>query len=319
MIVPVYKVEKYLDRCIESIVSQTYTDLEIILVDDGSPDHCPEMCDSWSKKDSRIIVIHKENGGLSDARNTGVRQATGTYVAFVDSDDWIDHDMYSKLYCCIKSTESDIASCGALRVWENGGPQYQLMLHVDKECVLNRSEAMQALIQSTVIIQTVWNKLYKTELIKNIPFEKGKIHEDEYWSWQVIAKASSVAILKDNLYMYFQRDNSIMGNGYTGSPMNIIEAKWQRHCYIKENMPELEGIETVDFLFTCRYECCQILKNESPETQNTYIARMKELIKKTKKSIVYLGSIPVKKVIRAFLIQILFIPVCKIEVLLGIQ
>ena len=178
---------------------------------------------------------------------------------------------------------------------------------------------MQALIQSTVIIQTVWNKLYKTELIKNIPFEKGKIHEDEYWSWQVIAKASSVAILKDNLYMYFQRDNSIMGNGYTGSPMNIIEAKWQRHCYIKENMPELEGIETVDFLFTCRYECCQILKNESPETQNTYIARMKELIKKTKKSIVYLGSIPVKKVIRAFLIQILFIPVCKIEVLLGIQ
>ncbi len=108
VIVPVYKVEAYLNRCVESIVNQSYSNLEIILVDDGSPDRCPEMCDVWSQKDKRIKVIHKENGGLSDARNAGMAIATGTYIGFVDSDDWIDRDFYEKLLLTLKENHAQL-------------------------------------------------------------------------------------------------------------------------------------------------------------------------------------------------------------------
>ena len=124
VIVPVYKVEKYLDRCVQSIVDQTYTNLEIILVDDGSPDNCPKMCDEWAKKDKRIKVIHKQNGGLSDARNAGLEKAKGKYVGFVDSDDYISPIMYEKLYKCIIDNQADMAMCGFSTVDEKGKVTY---------------------------------------------------------------------------------------------------------------------------------------------------------------------------------------------------
>ena len=114
IIIPIYKVEEYLDECISSVINQTYTKLEIILVDDGSPDSCPKMCDDWAKKDSRIRVIHKTNGGLSDARNAGIEVATGEYIAFVDSDDYIKPDMIAKLYAALCKEEADISACGIL-------------------------------------------------------------------------------------------------------------------------------------------------------------------------------------------------------------
>ena len=120
VIVPIYNVEKYVNKCVGSIVNQTYTNLEIILVDDGSPDRCPEICDEWAKKDSRIKVIHKKNGGLSDARNAGMKIASGDYIAFVDSDDWIAPEMYERLLMAIKNDNSDIAACAVKMVWEDG-------------------------------------------------------------------------------------------------------------------------------------------------------------------------------------------------------
>ena len=119
VIVPVYKVEPYLDKCVSSIVNQTHKNLEIILVDDGSPDNCPAMCDAWAEKDSRIRVMHKTNGGLSDARNAGMAVATGELMAFVDSDDWIVPDMYEYLYQRLTEDNSDIAACGVQMVWED--------------------------------------------------------------------------------------------------------------------------------------------------------------------------------------------------------
>ena len=120
VIVPVYKAEKYLNQCIESIVSQTYQNLQIILVDDGSPDNCPAICDDWAKKDRRIVVIHKENGGQSSARNVGLDIARGEYVGFVDADDFIDHDMYEILLHSLVSTNVDIVCCGSRIVNEKG-------------------------------------------------------------------------------------------------------------------------------------------------------------------------------------------------------
>ena len=161
IVVPVYKVEPYLDKCISSIVNQTYKNLEIILVDDGSPDNCPAMCDAWAEKDNRIRVIHKPNGGLSDARNAGMYVATGELMAFVDSDDWIAPDMYEQLYRRLTEDGSDIAACGVQMVW--GDNTLPRMLTRPGNRILSRDEAMQAIIEETWLKQPVWYKLYKSK------------------------------------------------------------------------------------------------------------------------------------------------------------
>ena len=134
VIVPVYKVEKFLDRCVESIVGQTYENLEIILVDDGSPDNCPSMCDKWAEKDSRIKVIHKENGGVSSARNAALDAATGDFIGFVDSDDWIEPDMYESLMMRIDETGKDIAVCSYYSI-EVSGERNECRCIADKAVV----------------------------------------------------------------------------------------------------------------------------------------------------------------------------------------
>ena len=170
VIVPIYKVEEYLDRCVESIVNQTYKSLEIILVDDGSPDNCPQMCDSWAGKDNRIKVVHKENGGLSDARNAGMPFATGEIISFIDSDDWIEFDMFEKMLNRMQADNSDMVSCGVKWVEEDGS----LIRDVTSEDeVLDTTVAMKTLLNDSKLKQHVWNKIYKHNLIKDIPFEKG--------------------------------------------------------------------------------------------------------------------------------------------------
>ena len=162
VIVPVYNVEKYLDKCIQSIVDQTYTNLEIILVDDGSPDNSGAICDEWAEKDNRIKVIHKANGGLSDARNAGLDIATGEYIAFVDSDDYIELDFYDKLYNVIKATNCDISICNLRKVYENNNVSVN-NCDTFEITEYSTTEAMSALIDDK-IRQVVWNKLYKADI-----------------------------------------------------------------------------------------------------------------------------------------------------------
>ena len=159
VIVPVYKVEKYLNRCVNSIINQIYKNLEIILIDDGSPDKCPYICDEWSKRDSRIKVLHKQNGGLSDARNAGLKIATGEFIGFVDSDDWIAPEMYERLLTAIIKDQSDIAECNVKMVWKNN--LQSKMLLQQNNCVLKRDEAQLELLNESKLKQPVWNKLYK--------------------------------------------------------------------------------------------------------------------------------------------------------------
>ena len=211
VIVPVYNVEAYLDKCISSIVNQTYRNLEIILVDDGSPDNCPAMCDAWKEKDSRIVVLHKENGGLSDARNVGMGGA-----------------------------------CERQSAYE----------HVT---VYDRQTAMRLLIQNQ-IKQVVWNKLYRSAQIRDIPFEKGKVHEDEFWTYQVIGRIERFAAIDYIGYDYFQRAGSIMGAGYSPKRLDAVEAKTRRQAYLTEHMPELAPEGARDLLFTCLYHGQQVCK-----------------------------------------------------------
>ena len=252
VIVPVYKVEPYLDKCVSSIVNQTYTNLEIILVDDGSPDSCPTMCDAWAEKDSRIRVIHKPNGGLSDARNAGIVVATGELMAFVDSDDWIASDMYEHLYQRLTEDDSDIAACGGQMVWENISPSRTLTR--EGSCVLNQEEAMRAIIEESWLKQPVWYKLYKTALVRDILFPKGKYHEDVFWSYQAVGRAQRVSVSDHIGYYYLQRGGSIMGEGYSLKRLDAVEAKVQRCAYIQERFPALSPLAVKDLWFTCIYQ-----------------------------------------------------------------
>lgn len=289
VIVPIYKVEQYLNRCIQSITGQSYESLEIILVDDGSPDNCPAMCDEWATKDQRIKVIHKQNGGLSDARNAGVLAASGEYIAFVDSDDWIAPEMMEKLLQRMTETDSDIVSCDAVRVWDDDTP-CRTMIRVNGDYVLDQIDAMKALIQSTHLVQTVWNKLYKSSLVRKVPFEKGKIHEDEYWSWQVISLASRVSTIKEALYYYYQRSDSIIGSGYTGQPLLIVEAKCQRHAFIVSKMPELNDIDTYNLLKTCFYQGVLVQRYESGIRRKLIMTELKKTLRMCKFSKGYLSQ-----------------------------
>ncbi len=270
VIVPVYKVEAYLDECIESIINQTYSNLEIILVDDGSPDNCPEMCDEWSKKDNRIKVIHKANGGLSDARNAGMRIATGEFLTFLDSDDWIDEQYYEVLIDEMVKNDCDIVSGGFTMVFSRDS---QKQITKDKNTVvLNTTEAMVSLIDETIIKQVVWNKIYKHSLVGDILFEVGKCHEDVFWSYQAIGKAQKIAVVDyDGLY-YYQRPDSIMGTDFSIKRLDAVEARANRQSYLEEYFPDLADKGRVNLNFSCMYFAQQALKSmnrtESKEIVN---------------------------------------------------
>ena len=268
VIVPVYGVEAYLDRCVESIVGQTYKNLQIILVDDGSPDHCPAMCDAWAEKDHRVQVMHKKNGGLSDARNAGMAIAAGTLMAFVDGDDYIRSDMYQLLYQNMLENRSDISACGVEMVWDDGTASR--MLTKSGCCIMNTQEAMQAVIDESWLKQPVWYKLYKTALIRDIPFPVGKYHEDVFWTWQVIARANQVSVFDTPCYYYVQRSGSIMGENYSLKRLDALEAAEQRCRFVSDRYPDLAGLAQAQLIGSCMYHYQLILKNGVLDPDRTY-------------------------------------------------
>lgn len=278
VIVPIYRVEPYMDKCVASIVNQMYKNLEIILVDDGSPDNCPAMCDAWAEKDSRIRVIHKANGGLSDARNAGMAIATGELMAFVDSDDWIAPDMYEYLYQCLSENNSDIAACGVQMVWEDKTPSR--MLTREGNCVLNQEEAMRAIIEESWLKQPVWYKIYKTELVRDILFPMGKYHEDVFWSYQAVGRAKKVSISDRIGYYYLQRGGSIMCEGYSLKRLDAVEAKVQRCVYIQGQFPSLFPLTIKELWFTCIYQG-QLAMRELEKTEAEKILSLLENVMET--------------------------------------
>lgn len=275
VIVPVYKVEQYLDRCVKSIVYQTWNNLEIILVDDGSPDGCPQMCDEWARRDARIRVIHKENGGLSDARNAGMAAATGEYIAFVDSDDWIEPDMYRLLYEQMERTQSDIAACGAEMDWEDGTPQ--LPLTRAGSCVLEAEDAMRAVIEESWIKVPVWYKLYRTEQVCGIPFPVGKCHEDVFWTYQAVGCAKRVAVFDTLCYHYMQRAGSIMGEKFSLKRLDALEAKLLRIRYIQERYPGMTADAMTDLCFFCFWQAQKVLRCMEGDEREKGLQRIRQV------------------------------------------
>ena len=217
IIVPVYNVEKYLDRCINSILKQTYQNLEIILVDDGSNDNSGNMCDKYAQKDSRIRVIHKENGGLSDARNKGIEIATGEYIG-------------------IDNNDADISICGYTKFSEKDN----IIESKDyKEYVYTTKEAMRELIKQEKFQDYAWNKLYKSKLFSEILYPFGRKMEDIGTTYKLFDASKKIVFCNKTLYYYFKRENSIVNNKKPSLYIDKYELSKERYLFIKKKYPSI--------------------------------------------------------------------------------
>ena len=210
VIVPVYNVEKYLKKCVYSIINQTYKNIEVILVDDGSPDKCGMICDEFVSVDSRIKVIHKRNGGLSSARNAGIEIAKGQYIGFVDSDDTIEPFMYEKLYQINKKNKTLLSVCAVNYIFPNGEKKRKKELGEDR--VFGFENAIIEMNMHTYFDMGAWSKLYDRNLFDGIRFPEGKLSEDFYIMYKVFDKAQKISYVDQPCYNYLQRKNSITHN-----------------------------------------------------------------------------------------------------------
>ena len=222
IIVPVYNVEKYLKKGVYSILNQSYKNLEVILVNDGSTDNSGKICDELSREDSRIKVYHKDNGGLSDARNYGVAKANGEYVGFVDSDDYIDQYMYENLYKAIRKYNTQIAECGITRVYKNN----KLRPHYDGEeysLVVDREGYLKEYLENRKVYGAAVCKLLSIDLAKVLKFPDGKVYEDVFYTLELLKKVDKYTLISGNYYYYYIRGNSITTKTFSSRDMDYIE------------------------------------------------------------------------------------------------
>ncbi|MGL5203953.1 glycosyltransferase family 2 protein [Cetobacterium sp.] len=235
IIVPVYKVEKYLRRCIDSILAQTFKNFELILIDDGSPDNCGKICDEYAEKDERVVVIHKENGGQSSARNLGLDTAKGKYIGFVDSDDWIEPDMYETLYNLILKSDKDISNIGFSFISEKFSKKFSN----HSEIYLNRDEAIEELIKHKLYGNYFCMNLFKSSLIKNFRFKEGIIFEDIDLMYKIIHVSNGLITSGESKYNYLQREDSTVGKVSKKLTIDFTNVLYERKNFLNEKYKEI--------------------------------------------------------------------------------
>lgn len=252
IIVPVYNVEKYLRKCLDSIIHQTYKELEIILIDDGSTDCSGAICDEYATKDNRIRVVHQINGGLSDARNTGLGICRGEYFGFVDSDDWIASDMYEVLANFAMNEDLDVAMCGVTDIWPN---------HIDKTPTFSPVilTNIDDIISEIFVNQRggtgipVWNRIYRSCLFKDIKFEKGRYYEDGYYLLKWIERTHRFGRLSDCKYFYLHREGSITDISCHSRQIDDFKKAYEDNFnYIKVHFPNSIQAGECRLFFTYR-------------------------------------------------------------------
>lgn len=244
VIVPVYKVEEYLTSCVRSLMAQSYRNLEIILVDDGSPDRSGGLCDAFAVQDERVVVIHKPNGGLSDARNAGIEAAKGDYLFFLDSDDTIHEETLEILWKNLKGNQADISVCDYLAYFE--GTAIEKVLPEQNIQKMNNIEALQKIFDPASGVQMIicTNKLYKKALWESIRFPVGKIHEDEFTTYKLLYQAEILVYTDLKLYYYLQRSDSITGTGKISRHLfQALDAFSERTAFFEtEGLKELADL-----------------------------------------------------------------------------
>ena len=306
VIVPVYNVEKYLNRCIDSIINQTYKNLEIILVDDGSPDNCGKICDEYAKKDSRIKVIHKENGGLSDARNVGINIARGTYVGFVDSDDWIEEEMYEILYNNILKYNADLSTCNFIRTAKNVKKSYNKGNIIK---IYTRGEYLKKFfkIGTQECVYYAWNKLYRRELLSKEQYPVGLTSEDVEGTFKYLLKCEKVVTTKKICYNYFYNEKSITESNFSDKDLDLIKI-WDDVLKISKKSGNHEYIQMAilnrkRINFTLLFRMAKQL--DRVEINSKYKNEKEKLIKDLKKDrkILLKANIPISRKIMVIFIS----------------
>ena len=282
VVVPIYNIEKCLWQCVESIVSQTYADLQIILVDDGSTDSSGNICDEYAAKDGRIVVIHKANGGLSDARNAGVAVANGEYVFFVDGDDWLHSNAISEAVDYSQNNDCNVVQISHWYAFTDSlGYEKRYVRMTQKPFYLSREEAMRQLLLNDYLKNFAWGKLYRTEMVKNQPFPVGKFFEDSYWQHLIVDKASKVGIIPQPYYFYRQRTESISG-GVSLRSFDLIEGLENRLSFISEKYPSLYKV-AARRLWKAVWLLRFGINNSDPAIRKAYISLEYNLINRHKK------------------------------------
>lgn len=236
VIVPVYKVEPYIHKCVDSILGQTFSDIQVILVDDGSPDTCGDICEEYAKKDERVQVVHKENGGLSDARNAGIPYAKGEYVIFLDSDDYVEKDMLEYLYTNIKKAGADMATCGIYEVYKDRIEAQE----EEEDFVCSGEEAFRCILRGHTIRGEIWNKLILKSCMEDLRFPKGRLYEDIYYTVDLMQRVKTVAVGTKPKYYYLHRGDSITGRAYRPQLFDIIDGYTKNYRVVKKAFPALE-------------------------------------------------------------------------------
>lgn len=222
IIIPVYNVKEYLTKCVESVCNQSYGNLEIIIVDDGSNDGSDKVCNQLAKKDNRIKVIHKKNGGLSSARNVGIENATGELIAFIDSDDFISQNMIEQLVTCLQKTNASIACCN-YKYYKSEKHQKLHKVRAKSLEIYNSKEAIRKLFYDDYYKFFAWNKIYDIKLFDDIRYPNGKLFEDITTSYKLFSKCEKIVFLSEPLYFYRIREGSITRTHYDE---RVWDLKW---------------------------------------------------------------------------------------------
>lgn len=241
VVIPVYNVELYLKRCVDSIINQSYKNIEIFLVNDGSTDSSGDLCDELSKLDKRINVLHKENGGLSDARNYGIEHARGNYIVFVDSDDFVNKKYIEYLYNMIIANRADISVCNYEFYYDDTKNNRIGIENLPENIILDKYDAIKQLVEDELINSFAWNKMYSISLFRKIKYPKGKIMEDVGTTYKLFDKAEKIVIGNKPMYYYYQRSNSILHKKKSKFYIDYFELVNERYEYLKKEYPNMNS------------------------------------------------------------------------------
>ncbi|WP_078545763.1 glycosyltransferase family 2 protein [Litchfieldia alkalitelluris] len=294
IIVPVYNVAKYLNRCITSILEQTFRDFEVILVNDGSIDNSKTICEEFAQKDSRIRVINKINGGLSDARNAGLKVSLGEFIAFVDGDDFIDPRMYEYLYRLIKENDAAISTCKIKSYYEEDIIE-QSYINIESLYIFDSRTAIKCLYSGELTGFSACNKLFSKKLFEKLEFPQGRVYEDAAIMYQLYDKANKIVSIDHAFYYYLRRENSITSSKFSEKRLDIVQNFIETYSFMEEKYPEICDLLVALYFSSLRNMIVDIINEKSVIKNIKYIYIVRNHIKNQSRLILKSNIIPLSK------------------------